>query len=239
VAEKVIYYAGCFANYYDPEVGKALIKILRRSGIEVILPEQKCCGMPMLANGNLKGARENIEYNLKSLTRAASPDHDILTTCPSCNLMLRKECLAFFESEEARFVSSHVYDAGEYLLRLHRQGRLNLDLREMPLRVFYHNPCHLKVQNLTREPVELLKLIPALVVSGVNTSCCGMGGSYGMKKANYDLSVAIAEKVWREVKAASADLVVTECGGCKLQIESGTGAKVVHPLVLLDQACQS
>ncbi|MBW2039567.1 MAG: hypothetical protein JRI46_08240 [Deltaproteobacteria bacterium] len=239
MVERIVYYAGCFANYYDPQIGKALIEVMRQNGIEALIPEQKCCGMPMMANGNVKGAAKNFNYNVKLLSRAASPGYDIITTCPSGNLMFRKEGLAFFDSEEARFVSGHIYDAGEYLLRLHHQGRLDTNFREIPLKVFYHNPCHLKVQNITKEPVALLKLIPGLVVSKVNTNCCGMGGSYGMKAVNYDLSVQIAQKVWEDVKAAEVDRIVTECGGCKLQLEAGTGINAVHPIVLLNEAYRS
>jgi len=234
--KKIVYYAGCFANYYDPEIGKSFIEVMERNGFEVIIPDEKCCGMPMLANGNVKGAAKNVKFNLKSLTRAASPGYDILTTCPSCNLMLRSECVTFFDSEEARFVSEHIYDASEYLNKLNRKGELNTKFGRMDLKVFYHAPCHMKVQDLTYESVNLLKLIPGLSVVKVNTACCGMGGSYGMKKVNYDLAIEIAGKVWEEVKTAQPDKGVTECGGCKLQIEAGTGINVVHPQMLLREA---
>ena len=69
--------------------------------------------------------------------------------------------------------------------------------------------------------VTLIKMIPGLEVITVNTNCCGMGGSYGMKKVNYDLSEKIAQKVWEDVKASGVDTIVTECGGCGLQIEAG------------------
>ena len=233
---KIVYYAGCFAKYYDPEIGKALVGVLEKNGFEVIVPDQKCCGMPMMANGNIKGAAKNAKYNLKSLVEAASGDLDIITTCPSCNLMLRRECVTFFDSDEARFVSEHIYDANEYLIRLNKEGELNTDFKEMPISVFYHSPCHLKVQNIIKEPVALLQLIPGLSVKKVNTACCGMGGSYGMKKANYDLAVEIAGRTWEEVKAAQVDKVVTDCGGCRLQIEAGTGFRAVHPIIVLHEA---
>ena len=120
MVERVVYYPGCFANYYDPEIGKALIEVMRINGIEVIVPDWVCCGMPMLANGNLKGAAKNVKFNLESLSKAASPGYKIITTCPSGNLMLRKECLTFFDSDEARFVSENIYDAGEFLFKLHQ-----------------------------------------------------------------------------------------------------------------------
>ena len=236
MAEKTVYYPGCFSNYYDPEIGKALINVMERNGIDVLIHEQTCCGMPMMANSNMKGAAKKFKKAVTSLARTASPGHAIITTCPSCNFMLKQEGPHFFDSKEARFVSNRIYDASEYLLHLHSQGRLNTNFGHMPLKVFYHNPCHLKVQNITEGPVTLIKMIPGLEVITVNTNCCGMGGSYGMKKANYELSVEIAQKVWEDVKASGVDTIVTECGGCGLQIEAGTGMRAKHPIVLLHEA---
>jgi glycerol-3-phosphate dehydrogenase subunit C len=63
-----------------------------------------------------------------------------------------------------------------------------------------------------------------------------MGGSYGLKKQNYERSARIAGKVWGEVRAAGADVVATDCGGCGLQIQAGTGATIVHPVTLLHRS---
>jgi glycerol-3-phosphate dehydrogenase subunit C len=238
-AGTLVYFHGCFANYYEPEMGKSLVEVMERNGFDVIAPEQKCCGMPMMANSNRPGAKKNFDFNVKSLARAAAPGYDIITTCPSCNEMLRREGTHLFDSEEARFVSSRMYDASEYLVRLHREGRLNTNFGEIKLKVFYHNPCHLKVQGLTEESLTLLKLIPGIDVVGTNMNCCGMGGSYGMKKINFDRSSSIAGKVWVEAKASGAQVAVTECGGCGLQIQAGTGLRIIHPIVLLNQAYKS
>lgn len=235
MTKKIVYYTGCFADYYGPDIGKSFVEVMEKNGFEVIVPDTKCCGMPQMANSNLKGARKNFEFNTRVLAKAAAPGYDILSTCPSCNMMLRREGLPFFDSEEARFVASRVYDACEYLLRLHGEGKFNMDFGSMPIRVFYHNPCHLRVQNLTAA-VDLMKLIPDLDVVKVNLNCCGMGGSYGMKKQNYDRSKEIAQKIWDEVKAAHVDVVATDCGGCGLQVQAGTGAKIMHPLMVLNQA---
>ncbi|MBI5441838.1 MAG: hypothetical protein HY900_11585 [Deltaproteobacteria bacterium] len=235
MSRHIVYFTGCFADYYGPEIGRSFVEVMERNGLRAIVPETKCCGMPQMANSNLEGARKNFEANVRALAEAAAPGHDVLTTCPSCNLMLRREGLPFFDGPEARFVSERVYDACEYLSRLHRSGRLNTDFGPLDVRVFYHNPCHLKVQEI-RDAVDLLGLIPGLELAGANTACCGMGGSYGMKKQNYDRSVAIAGKVWAEVRASRADVVVTDCGGCGLQVQAGTGAVVRHPLALLNEA---
>lgn len=235
MADRIIYFTGCFAEYYGPEIGRSFVGVLEKNGFEVVVPATKCCGMPQMANSNLEGARKNFGGNVRALAAAAAPGDVILTTCPSCNMMLRREALPFFDSTEARFVSERVYDACEYLLTLHGSGRLNTDFGRVDVRVFYHNPCHLKVQDI-QDAVALMGLIPGLELAGVNTACCGMGGSYGMKKQNYERSASIARKVWDEVRAAAPDVVVTDCGGCGLQVQAGTGAKIVHPLTLLERS---
>ncbi len=233
---KVVYFAGCFANYYQPETGQALVEILEKNRIMVTVPPQKCCGLPMLANGNWRGAAKNFASLVNSLVQAARAGQEILTTCPSCHKMLQQEGPFFFPSEGASFVSAHLADAEEYLLRLHSRHRLTTAFGAVPLRVFYHNPCHLRIQNITQAPLTLLKMVPGLQLAGVNGTCCGMGGSYGLKKNNFARSRKIARKVWDEVKAAQADILATECGGCSLQIQSGTGIAGTHPLVILNRA---
>ena len=146
MTEKVVYFSGCYANYYDPRIGEAFVEVMETNGIEVLLAQQKCCGMPMMSNGNMKGAKKNFNEIVQSLSQMAAGGLDIVTTCPSCSLMLKKEGLPFFDSEEARFVSSRVLNAPEYLVRLFRQGRLNTRFSQTPLKVLYHSPCHLKVR---------------------------------------------------------------------------------------------
>jgi glycerol-3-phosphate dehydrogenase subunit C len=240
VTEKVVYFSGCYANYFDPQIGVAFVEVMETNGIEVLVAEQKCCGMPMMSNGDMEGARRNFTDIVQRLSRMAAPGLDIVTTCPSCNFMLKKEGLPFFDSQEARFVSSRVFDAPEYLVELYRRGRLDTTFKETPLKVLYHNPCHLKVQGIRRKTVAILELIPGIGVSKVVDSCCGMGGSYGMKVAHYDMSVKIARKLWEEIEDADVDRVVTECGTCMLQIEACQKTKrAVHPIVLMNDAYKS
>jgi glycerol-3-phosphate dehydrogenase subunit C len=233
--DRVVYFSGCFANYYDPDVGAALLSVMRDHGIDVILSKQLCCGMPMMANMNRRGAERNFRKIVGNLYGEAKGELDIVTTCPSCNMMLKKEGKGFFPSPEADYVSTHVFDSIDYLWRMLLQGRLKTDFGTIDLRILYHNPCHLRVQGVERTP-GLLALIPGIKIVGINRDCCGMGGSFGMKKANYEVSQRIGKKVWRMVEELKPDFVVTECGGCGLQIGSGTGVKVVHPIVLVSRA---
>ena len=235
--KKVAYYTGCFANYYYPEVGEAVVKVLRKNGIEVIVPDQVCCGLPMMAKGNTEGAYKNMEHNTSVFSQAISDGYVLITTCSSCGLMIKRDYpLWMVGSEMARQVSQNLYHFSEYLLLLHNRGELDTDFHPIPQTVFYHTPCHLRAQEIDNVTIKLLQLIPGITIKKISTECCGMGGAYGYEKANYQLSKEIANKLYSEIKENPTDRVVTDCGGCKLQIEAGTGLKVDHPIILLKEA---
>jgi glycerol-3-phosphate dehydrogenase subunit C len=235
--KKVAYYSGCFSNYYYPEVGEAMVKVLGKNGIEVMVPDQVCCGLPMMAKGNVKGAYENMEHNTRILGQAVSNGYAIITTCSSCSLFIKRDYpLWMRDSDMAKKVSQNTYHFSEYLLLLHDRGELNTDFRPSPQTVFYHTPCHLRAQEIGDVTVKLLQLIPGITIKHVSTECCGMGGAYGYEKVNYELSKEIASKLYSEIKENPTNRIVTDCGGCKLQIEAGTGRKVDHPIILIKEA---
>ncbi|MCX6000480.1 MAG: anaerobic glycerol-3-phosphate dehydrogenase subunit C, partial [Chloroflexi bacterium] len=233
---KVAYFTGCFANYCEPELGKALVTILERNGVTVVVPHQKCCGMPMMANKNVSGARRNAQYNVAHLAQIAADGYEIVTACPSCSLMIRREYPSLLDSDQARSVSQHVHYVDEYLMSMHRKGILNTDLAGISESILYHVPCHLKVQDTVEDSLSLLALIPGLRTVKVSTACCGMGGFHGHKKAHSRLSMEIGGGLFQDVMAAHADRVVTGCAACKLQVEAGSHARVTHPVILIEEA---
>lgn len=81
-----------------------------------------------------------------------------------------------------------------------------------------------------------MKLIPGLQVQAFGDRCCGLAGTFGLKKENYDLSMQIGEHLFEEIRKSGVDRVVTSCGSCAIQIAQGTGLNVVHPLTLLAEA---
>ncbi len=234
--KKVAYYPGCFTNYYYPEVGEAVVRVLQKNGIELIVPDQVCCGLPMMAKGNIKKAYANMERNLKILSQLVSEGYAITTTCTSCDLMIKRDYPLLLEREEAKLVSENTFLMTEYLLALHDIDMLNTDFRSMPQTVFYFTPCHLRVQGIGSPTVKMLQLIPGITIAHISNECCGMSGAYGYEKVNYTLSKEIAGKVYSEITETPTDRIVTDCGGCKLQIEAVTGAKVDHPMILIQEA---
>ncbi len=236
--KKVAFYTGCFTNYYYPEVGEATVKVLQKHGIEIIVPDQVCCALPMIAKGNIKGAYKNIQYNTDVLGGLVSDGYVITATCSSCSLMIKRDYPLLLGNDAAKLVSENLFHITEYLLRLHEEGLLNTDdFYPVKKSVYYHTPCHLRAQGVENPTVKLLELIPGITIKHIGNECCGMGGAYGYEKKNFKLAKEIAARLYSEMKNNPTDLAVTDCGGCKLQMEAGTDIEVVHPIILLRQAC--
>ena len=84
--------------------------------------------------------------------------------------------------------------------------------------------------------MELLKMIPSVEVTVLNSQCCGIAGTYGFKKENYETSQAIGAGLFKQIEESGCDYVVTDCETCKWQIEMSTSKGVLHPLEVLAQA---
>ena len=139
-------------------------------------------------------------------------------------------------SEEARRVADNCYDIHQFLMELHARGELRTDFNRLDIKVGYHAPCHLRSLGVTREPVELMQLIPGLTVHTYSDKCCGMGGTYGLKSKNYELSMKIGQRLFDEIASSDVDQLVTGCGACGMQIRQGTLRESVHPIKLLAEA---
>ena len=102
--KKVAYFAGCTARYLFPDVAKAALEVLERNGIEVYYPEQQCCGMPSLLEGDRKLTLEFARFNVARLAEAVEEGYDIVCSCPSCGYMIKNVLKAgtFYYSSEYR-----------------------------------------------------------------------------------------------------------------------------------------
>jgi glycerol-3-phosphate dehydrogenase subunit C len=189
----------------------------------------------MIANKNMTGFRRNAERNIRSLVPFVTDGWEVVTYCPSCALMLRREYSSFSMTEVSK-LSQHVYYIDEYLVRLGREGRLAKDMVEVNQSVLCHIPCHLKAQDEGRSTLELLRTVPGLTVAAANATCCGMGGYHGYRKAYYRLSMDIGQKLFEDIRNAGTNKVVTGCAACGLQISHGTGITAMHPVQILEKA---
>ena len=87
---KIVYFAGCTANYLFPEVAESVVAVFQHNGFEVYYTEQKCCGMPSLLEGDRKLTLKFVRFNLEHLAEAVDSGYDIVCSCPTCGFMLRQ-----------------------------------------------------------------------------------------------------------------------------------------------------
>lgn len=233
--KKVAYFAGCAANYIEPEVGMATILVLEKNGFHSVFPKQNCCAVPQLAYGNRRSFFRHAEANVRSLAEVGC---DIVTACTSCALAIKRDYPRLLNSQEARAVAARTCDIMEYLVRLRTNNALNTDFRPMKLNILYHAPCHLRVlgAELIESRLKLIRLIPGISVTWVDRGCCGMAGTFGVKRSNYAMSTTIGRALFEEIKRLAPDIVITECPGCKMQIGQGTGITVTHPILIVKEA---
>ncbi|MBT8361654.1 MAG: anaerobic glycerol-3-phosphate dehydrogenase subunit C, partial [Deltaproteobacteria bacterium] len=236
-AREVVFFLGCFANYNDPEgEGLAVIDVLEHNDIKVILPEFRCCGIARISSGAQDKILDDITYNLSRLAAYTERGIPILFSEPSCALAVKCEYPRIIASEMAEKVADNCSDIHQYLMDLHNQGELKTDFNRIDMTVGYHAPCHLKTLGVTSEPVDLMQLIPGVEVEKYSDKCCGMGGTYGLKSQNYDLSMKIGQRLFDEISSSAAEQIVTGCGACSMQIHQGTMKESIHPIKLLAMA---
>lgn len=237
---RVFYFTGCATNYLFENVGRAVIDILSKLGVEVVIPKgQKCCGLPIFLSGARKMALKNIRKNLALF----NPDEvdAVIVDCATCGAALKKEYAHILEEmgenpEPAKRLSRKIMDISQYLV----QFDLKKVLQPLPARVTYHDPCHLlRSQGVKEEPRNLLREIPGLEfieMAGADV-CCGGGGTFQWEHP--DVSTGITAKKISSIKETGADLVASGCPGCRLQIHGNLndkGIEVVHPVEILAKA---
>ena len=234
----VAYFHGCSTNYYEPGVGRMVVAVLEHNRFRVAVPRQDCCGLPLQSNGNFDAARKYVRRLASALAPYARAGVPIVTNSTSCGLMLKREAREILEvdDEEVRLVGEHTYDVCEFLLGLHDRGELRVDLEPLPLTVPYHAPCQQRGHGIGKPALDLLALVPELRVVEVDADCCGVAGTYGLKREKYEISMNVGEEVFRQVAEAGPDLAACDSETCRWQITHATGVPAVHPVELLYRA---
>jgi glycolate oxidase iron-sulfur subunit len=240
---KVGFFMGCAMDFVYPELGLKIIDFLTKKGIEVVVPEsQNCCGAAIYFSGDFETGRMLAEENIK-----AFKDVDyIVTGCGTCSSTLKdyQKYLPDNEDQQKRYeeFEKKVKDSTEFII----------DVMKVPLEEFklkkefegktatWHDPCHLvRYQNIKDQPRMILKALKGLkYVEMPNADmCCGMGGSFSVY--HYDLTKKIADKKMDGIKATGADIVVTACPGCMINLidnvlRNKMPQKVYHFLELVE-----
>lgn len=234
----VVYFHGCSTNYYEPEVGEKTVAVLAHNGLGVEVPPQDCCGLPLQSNGAFDAARRYARRLVGRLAPYARRGDDIVATSTSCGLMLKREAheILGLGGEDLHAVSGAMFDICEYLLLLHERGELKTDFRPLPLTVTYHAPCQQRGHGIGKPALDLMALVPGLEVVELDVDCCGIAGTYGVKREKYDIAMSVGARLFRDIRAVGPDLAVCDSETCRWQITHGSGVPAVHPVELLFRA---
>jgi FAD/FMN-containing dehydrogenase/Fe-S oxidoreductase len=242
----VVLFVDTFNNYFEPENAHAALAVLRAAGYRVAIAgganheRPLCCGRTYLTAGRVDAARNEARRLLDALAPYIDGDVPVVGLEPSCLLSLRDEYLVMNLGERAQRLARNAVMLEEFLAAQHKAGRLKLPLKPVAKRALVHGHCHQKAFGVMTPVQSVLKLIPELAVDVVESSCCGMAGSFGYEAAHYEVSMRMAElSLLPAVRKADADTIVVADGtSCRHQIADGTRGdrRALHVARVLEQA---
>jgi Fe-S oxidoreductase len=231
----------------EPENAEAARAVLEAAGYTVHFNTRGnerplCCGRTYLSAGLVDQARAEARRTLDQLMPYVERDVAIVGLEPSCLLSLRDEFLQYGYGAEAEALAGSAYLFEEFLVREQAAGRLALDLQALAEdQALVHGHCHQKAFDAVHPVQTVLGWIPGLQVSVIESSCCGMAGSFGYEAEHYDVSQAMGElSLFPAVrKAARGTLVVADGTSCRHQIQDGTAKSAVHVARVLASALRA
>lgn len=234
--KKVALFYGCFINFYRPDIGRKIIRLLASMNVDVVLPPQWCCGLPALGNGNITLATHFAQKNAESLSNYIDAGYDIVYTCTSCGLCLLHDYTGILEIPQGKKIAGNTYDLHEYILKLMNEGYADPEFGAVPLKTAYHIPCHLRALGIGYPAQKLMAMIPELKFEIIDDACCGLSGSYGFKKENAFTAIQIGNRAVSLIKKTGMDTISADCGSCRMQLSGLSGMPSFDPAEIL---CES
>jgi len=218
----VVLFVDTFNRYFEPANARAALKVLKAAGHRVHAPRGLCCGRTFLSVGLVDEAKREARKMLDALSPYAAKGIPIVGLEPSCLFSLRDEFGVLLPDGD-KLKNSVMLE--EFLLR--DPGKLKF--REKKAEVLLHGHCHQKAFDAVPAVEKVLGMIPGLKVSTVQTSCCGMAGSFGYEAEHYEVSMKMAEAALLPAIRKSANaLLVADGTSCRHQIADGAGREAVH-----------
>ena len=233
----VVLFVDTFNRYFEPENTRAAIRVLQAAGYRVHVAEPVladrplCCGRTFLSVGMVGQAKIEAQRVIEALGSWSARGIPIVGLEPSCLFTFRDEYPVLLAGTEALAKNSFLLE--EFLAR--EPGTLKL--KPIGKEVLLHGHCHQKAFDAMPAVEKVLGLIPGLKFSTVQTSCCGMAGSFGYEAEHYAVSMKMAEmSLFPEIRNNGNAIVVADGTSCRHQIADGTGRRAVHVARLLESA---
>ena len=235
---RIGFFKGCITEFMFIDINVATVNVLLKNGCEVITPEnQVCCGALHIHGAETNIAKELAKKNIEVFEKLNLDA--IVANTAGCSVVL-KEYPELLKDEidyyvRAKIFSSKVKDISEFLYEI----QINDKFGEVSMRVAYHDSCHLAHgQGITKEPRELLKMIPGLELIEIPESdvCCGSAGIYNI--IHPEMAKRLLKRKMDNIHSTAAEAVVCGNTGCIIQLLKGAqnNLKVFHTIELIDMA---
>lgn len=243
---KAAFFSGCAIEFVFPQTGASVVRVLNKAGIEVVFPEdQSCCGIPHWGSGAFDMAALAAAHNVKPLL--AEDVQYVIVACATCATALKKEWPHLLKEAKmddlvplAEKVAAKTIMFSELVSKLIEEKKLTpkdgLKLRKFT----YHDSCHAKRHcGISEEPRAALQAAGYELKEMFECdTCCGMGGSYTVKRP--EISMLMLKRKLKNIEDTGAEFVCAECPGCLIQIgggldKSGSKIKAKHIAELLEE----
>jgi Fe-S oxidoreductase len=243
--KKVVLFIDTFSRYFEPENAQAATQVLEAAGyqVEIAAPADNgrplCCGRTFLAAGLVEEAKVEAQRMLEALRPYVASGIAVVGLEPSCLLTLRDEYPAMGLGDEADRLAGCALLFEEFIAAQAHAGTLRLELAPLATdTALLHGHCHQKAFDAMPAVRKVLELIPGLKVQTVESSCCGMAGSFGYEAEHFDVSMRMAElSLLPAVRQAKPETVIVADGtSCRHQIHDGSGREALHVASVLQMA---
>ncbi len=237
---RVALMTGCIQQVVQPEINWATARVLARNGVEVVVPqEQGCCGALSLHIGEREQARSFARNNFGAFPTDVDA---IITNAAGCGSGVEEYGLLFRDESDEEAANTYADLTMDISVFLDRLGIATPKELAAPLRVAYHDACHLAhAQRITQEPRRLLRSIPGLELLEMpeGDMCCGSAGTYNLEQP--ELARQLGERKVSNALSVKPDVIASGNIGCLVQIQNhsnlrGSPIPVLHTIVVLDRA---
>ena len=236
---KVVLFHDTFMEYNYPEIGKAATSVLEAIGYEVILVNKGCCGRPAISKGMINKAKDMARKNIEVLYAYAKRGIPIVGCEPSCVLTIRDEYKDMLKGKQVDTVLANTYMIEEFLTKNLDKDQSKEIFHQDSKSILFHGHCHQKALIGVKPTLDVLRGFLGHNVTVVNSSCCGMAGSFGFEKEHYDLSKNIGKmKLIPAITAQEHDgkeVIITGVS-CRQQISHLSNKQPKHVVELLADA---
>jgi FAD/FMN-containing dehydrogenase/Fe-S oxidoreductase len=249
-AKPVVLFVDTFNGTFEADNASAALKVLQAAGYTAHVATKTvadgkhlCCGRTYLSSGMVDEARAKARELVAALLPFAERGIAIVGLEPSCLLTMRDEMLVMGLGEAAHTISQHALLFEEFLAREAAAGKLEMlksKLKATAQPILLHGHCHQKAFDAVSPITEVIRLIPGARPELIESSCCGMAGSFGYEAGHYKVSMQMAElSLLPAVRQQPDAIVVADGASCRQQIRDGAQREAIHVAVLMAQQLQA